>query len=96
MLFGCWFGETAFICGTGGFNTVKEIVFNLPIGLAVAPPFIFWFPKNVIGASSALQIYMHPAMVYMGTLDVILVLAIVHLVGTGASFFVRIARRPRN
>jgi len=78
-LLGCRVGEYANIhCGDAVLSHVKEIVLNLPFGFVIAPA--IGARPSVLGIdSSNLRAYMHPVLVYLYVLDLVLVLASIHL-----------------
>ncbi len=78
----CRVGEYANIfCGDGALSAVKEIILNLPFGFAMAPA--IGARPGVLGILNPLQslfVYANPLLIYIYVLNLILVLAIIHLV----------------
>jgi hypothetical protein len=95
-LLGCKVGEIGTLhCGDGALKVGKEIALNLPFGFIMAPLFALNPPPMTafVGVPDTwwsaypFLVYMHhPLFIYLYTLDLILVLAIVHVLRMTISF----------
>ena len=84
-LLGCGVGELANIdCGAGTLNAVEEVILNLPFGFVMAPLFLIHpsFILNDILVPPSMHPWMkytHPLVIYLYALNLILILAIIHI-----------------
>ncbi|MHC2663276.1 hypothetical protein ACMA5K_40305 [Bradyrhizobium diazoefficiens] len=84
-LLGCRGTELAIInCGDGAPHAVEEIILNLPFGFVVAPAFLL-HPSIILNGIVAPSIhpwmkYAHPLVIYLYALNLILILAIAHVI----------------
>jgi hypothetical protein len=91
---GCEVGELGDIgCNSGTLDGVKEIILNLPFGFVIAPI----FRPSVLNPVGPAQwrLFLQPLVIYLYTLDLILVLAIVHVVRLIIGVIKRLRRRSR-
>jgi hypothetical protein len=89
---GCSVGELADIsCGGGTLSAVEEIILNLPFGFVMAPLFLI-HPSTILNdilvppSLHPWMKYTHPLVIYLYALNLILILAIVHILGTIVRF----------
>jgi hypothetical protein len=91
-LLGCRGSELAIInCGGGALHAVEEIILNLPFGFVVAPAFLLR-PSIILNdilvpSMHPWMKYVHPLVIYLYALNLILILAIAHVI----KFLVRFA-----
>jgi len=85
-LLGCRGSELAIInCGGGALHAVEEIILNLPLGFVVAPAFLLR-PSIILNdilvppSMHPWMKYAHPLVIYLYALDLILILAIAHVI----------------
>ena len=82
---GCRVGEYANIyCGEGALPAVKEFILNLPFGFAMAPPILFR-PSSILNdivvppSMHPRLKYTHPLVIYLYSLNLIIILSIIQI-----------------
>jgi hypothetical protein len=84
-LLGCRGGELAIInCGGGALHHVEEILLNLPFGFVVAPAFLLRpsiiLNDIIVPPSMSWMKYTNPLVIDLYALNLILILAIAHVI----------------
>jgi hypothetical protein len=84
-LLGCRGSEWAIINCGGALHAVEEIILNLPLGFVVAPAFLVR-PSMILNdilvppSMHPWMKYAHPLVIYLHALNLILILAIAHVI----------------
>jgi hypothetical protein len=76
---GCRVGEIFIYCDDGPLKYVKEIILNHLLGLLLAPPMVFQ-TSAILSPSNSWSI--HPILIYSYSLNLILILTIIHIFRT--------------
>jgi hypothetical protein len=91
-ILGCHVGELASIyCGGGVLKAVADLVLNLPFGFVMAPLFLM-HPAGILNdilvppSMPSWMKYTHPLVIYLSALDLILILAIIHVLSAIVRF----------
>lgn len=84
---GCGAGELANICGA--LHAVEELILNLPLGFVIAPAFLIHpsiILNDILPSMPPWVKYTHPLVIYLYALNLILILAIIHILRVVVSF----------